>query len=476
MKRELKYILFLITGLSLAGCTDTIVDDGGGVDVPEAEKKAMVLMSVGNEKPESTRAGNITYMPNHVRFTAMMLTKATAQEDYTYGKPFYANMLVDNFGAGNSLYYQSTYKVPSDEKKDNYNNDDDASIFYWQNRLSHGFIGYIDDFNKALPWAKHQAGDSEYSASTEYFPKTLSGWNTSAPAAADGKEDKSVQNFLYTMKKDGTLLSWQQYEKFDLRNNSTITSMSMQKDPLIAYEEKVPESSSPEKNRVYLTFRHQLAQVQVNLKGSAESADIVASQIDGVALLGVSLEAYVFPYPQYGFKEIATTTPVLDADGNPAVDGDGNPIYEAIKSWGIMRQGNGNTKTELLRSAYAVPLTLEQQNANPPAGSQFDMFQMADGKQATGYLKGFEAIAFGNLKYLRIQWHENDENGNPDIQHIVQFPITDDRFKKLESGKRYIINLELRLGTVAAVSTEIVDWIPYTTVYESDGKVVKGGS
>lgn len=469
--KKFSYILYFVASILMAGCTDDIVDNGGGVDVPEAGQKEKVLIAVGNEKPANTRAGNISYMPNHVRFTATMLTKASAEEDYMYQKPFYANMLVDTYGAGNSLYYQSSYVAPATDKQDNYHNDDDASIFYWQNRLSHGFIGYIDDYNKALPWAKHQAGDADYSTATEYFPQTLSTWNNAAPATAVGKEDESVQNFLYTMKKDGTILSWQQYEKFDLRNAQAITSMSMQKDPLIAYEEKIPESSSPEKNRVYLTFRHQLAQVQVNLKGSEESANITASQIDSVALLGVSLEAYVFPYPAYGFTETPTSTPALDAEGNPILDANGDPTFEVDKSWGLIRQGE--SKKELLRQAYAVPLTLEQQNANPPAGSQFDMFTMAEGTQATGYLKGFEAIAFGNLKYLRIVWHENDLNGDPDIYHIVQFPITNDNFKKLDSGKRYIINLELRLGSIAVVKTEIVDWIPYETVYETNGTVVK---
>ena len=457
----------------MASCADSIVDGGGNTDVPEAEMKERVLMAVGTEKPEHTRAGNITYMPNHVRFTAMMLAKASTDEEYKYENPFFANMLVDTVGAGNSLYYQPTYVAPVKDKQDNYHNDDDASIFYWQNRLSHGFIGYIDDFNKALPWAIDQAkkpGSRELTDGDAYFPKTLSLWNIAAPATSEGKKDESVENILYTMKKDGTILSWQQYEKFDLRNDPTITSMSQQKDPLIASEEKIPESSSPEKNRVYLTFRHQLAQVQVNLKGSPESANITAEQIDSVALMGVSLEAYVFPYPEYGFTEVPTSIPAKDANGEPILDNDGNQTFEVEKKWSIVRQGDA--KKDLLRKAYAVPLTLEQQNANPPAGSRFDMFEMADGTQATGYLKGFEAIAFGDLKYLRIVWHEL-EGTEKSIEHVILFPITNENFKRLESGKRYIINLELRLGTVAAVSTEIVDWIPYTTVYESSGTVVK---
>lgn len=444
----------------MVGCTDSIIDNGN--NLPDGEQKEQVLMAVGTEKPEQTRAGNIIYMPNNVRFTAMMLTRSTADEDYNYQLPFNAYMLVDTKDFGNSLYYQSDYRTPTTLDQD-YKNDDDANIFYWQNRLKHGFIGYIDDYNKALPQAQGVAGAT-------YSPQPLSLWNNEGPATSDGKEDKNKTGFLYTMKKDGTILSWQQYVKIDLRNNPSITSMSMQKDPLIACEEKIPESSSPEKNRVYLTFRHQLAQVQVNLKGSEESADITADQIDAVALLGVSNEAYVFPYPEYGFTE--TSTPIVDANGDPVLDADGNETYDVTQTWGIVRQGE--TKTDLLRKAYAVPLTLDEQNANPPAGSRFDMFEMADGKQATGYLKGFEAIAFGDLKYLRIVWHEKEGNVKS-IEHVIQFPITDNRFKKLESGKRYIINLELRLGTVASVKAEIVDWISDdpSVYYESSGTVVK---
>lgn len=443
----------MAAGLFLTGCTDDIMENGGGGEA-DLEPGMKVLFAAGSEHMDQTRAGNISYMPNHVRFSAMMMIKSTKDEDYRYEHPFFANMVVDNQNAGNSLYYQDSYIAPVDEKKDHYNNDNDASIFYWQNRLSHGFIGYIDDYNKALPWAKHQADNSQYPDAGEYKPVKLDQWNTSAPGLKDDATgeiyyDKVDKNkdlpFLYTMEKSGRILRWQQYVAYDLTNKeSLITKMSQQQDPLIAYEEKVPEGSSAEKNRVYLTFRHQFAQVQVNLKGSEESAPLTVDQIDSVALQGVAETAYIFPYPEYG-----------------VVDG----------SMEIIRQGNSHK--DLLREAYAVPLTLAQMNANPPAGSTFYLFEMEPGTQATGYLKGFEAIAYGNLANLRIVWHENDTEGNPDIYHRVTFPITDDRFKTLQSGKRYIFNLEMRRGTLAAIMAEIVDWIPYNIVYEEKGTIVK---
>lgn len=449
----------MAAGLFLTGCTDDIIENGGGGEVG-MEPGTKVLFAAGSEHMDQTRAGNISYMPNHVRFSAMMMIKSAAEEEYRYEHPFFANMVVDDQNAGNSLYYQDLYIAPKDEKKDHYNNDNDASIFYWQNRLSHGFIGYIDDYNKALPWAKKQAEDNEDENGNEngnvnaYFPQKLSLWNISGPGLKDPDTgeiyyDKDGVNkdlpFLYTMEKSARILRWQQYVAYDLTNKeSLITKMSQQQDPLIAYEEKVPEGSSAEKNRVYLTFRHQFAQVQVNLKGSEESAPLTVDQIDSVALQGVAETAYIFPYPEYG-----------------VVDG----------SMEIIRQGNSHK--DLLREAYAVPLTLKQMNDNPPAGSTFYLFEMEPGTQATGYLKGFEAIAYGNLANLRIVWHENDTEGNPDIYHRVTFPITDDKFKTLKSGKRYIFNLEMRRGTLAAIMAEIVDWIPYNIVYEEPGTIVK---
>lgn len=462
----------------MAACTDDIVDNGGGEGMPEGEQKSVVCLSAGAEQMMPTRAGNISYMPNHVRFSAMMLIHEEPGE-YKYEHPFFANMIVDNAGAGNSWYYKSDYKTP--EHYDSYNNDDDANAFYWQNRLSHGFVGYIDDYNKALPWAKHEAGDPEYSSLTvPYFPKTISDWNPTGPGigdVGDKKVDKdNTLPILYTLKKDGTILRWQQYQKFDLRRKAVgETKMSEQKDPLVAYTEKIPESSSPEKNRVYLTFRHQFAQVQVNLRGSKTSANINKEDIERVELLGVSEHAYVFPYPEYGC--VNDTTFVLD-EGHKVDDGNGNPKIDHVETlWTIARQGKD--RTELLRPALAEKVDLtkytEEHLKYNEFGTSFQLFDMAESDVMEGYIKGYEGIAYGNLGALRIVWHEDVHNSENDVVHDIVFKITDDKFKVLESGKRYIFNLELRRGTLAVIKAVIDDWIPYETEYITDGTVVKQG-
>lgn len=470
MKRDIKYIVLMASAMLMTGCTDDLLESAGrGEDVPELAGKEIVYLSAGTEQLSATRAGNINYMPSKVRFSAMMIIHEGPGE-YKYEHPFFANMIVDNAGAGNSWYYKSDYSTPT--SYDSYDNDDDANAFYWQNRLLHGFVGYIDDYNKALPWAQGATGASEY------FPKTISDWNPNGPGIGD-EGDKKVDKdntlpILYTLQKDGTILRWQQYEKFDLRNKSGETKMSVQKDPLVAYTEKIPESSSPEKNRVYLTFRHQFAQVQVNLRGSKTSANINKEDIERVELLGVSEYAYVFPYPEYGC--VNDTTFVLDSDGHKVDDGNGNPKIDHVEtSWTIARQGD--ERTELLRPALAEKVDLtkysEAQLKTNEFGTSFRLFDMAESNIMEGYIKGYEGIAYGNLGALRIVWHEDVNNPENDVVHDIIFKITDDKFKVLESGKRYIFNLELRRGTLAVIKAVIDDWIPYETVYESVGTVMK---
>lgn len=405
----------------MCSCTDDLLENGGE-DAPQVVQKEVVYLSAGNEMLENTRAGKIIYMPNGVRFTSMMLFKESDAEevDYKYEHPFNAYMLVENTGDGNSLYYQSDYHSPT--KTDDYRNDQDASIFYWQNRLSHAFIGYIDDYHRALAGANAETNN--------YTPQPIS-WDLRAPKNEEGKKDPNVTNFMYKMKKDGTIYSWQQYESFDLTRGSQMTVMADQPDPLIACEEEQPKYSSAEKNRVYLTFRHQFAQVQVNLKANLESVTLQENQIIGVELLGVAETAYVFPYPEYGYNETTDT-------------------------WSIMRQGSAK---KLLRVPEFEAITIDKIEKYPPYGTAFNMFPMDAAKVATGYIKGFEAIAFGNLPALRIKWQETESEGG--VMHEIVFNITDTKFNKLESGKRYIFNLELRRGTLAVINADIIDWIPF---------------
>lgn len=441
---------------ALTSCRDDLTI-GNGVEEPQVEQNSrdMVMLSAGDEQLMQTRAGKISPMPNLVRFAAMMLVRAGESQDYKYGQPVNAYMIVEENNAGNSLYYQQSYTNPG-SNIDSYRNDNDATIFYWQNRLKHAFIGYIDDYHKALKCA--QDGEPAYT------PKLLSSWLTNPDELTDAQK----QNFLLTKNEDGVVTSWQQFERIDLSTNGK-GSMEEQPDPLIAYKEQAPQGSNPETNRVYLTFRHQLSQIQVNLKGSETSANILAEQILNVEMLGVSEYACVYPYPEYGF----TTREVSPAIGEDPEAEDYVPaVYEDV--WGIVRQGEDEPK--LLRTATGgyVDLTkyTEEQLTDNPFGTSFDMFEM--GEATTGYLKSFEAIAFGRLEALRITWKERDDEGG--VEHVVTFKIPEDKdeFRNLESGKRYIYNLELRRGTLAVIRAVIDDWIPYTEPeYKADGTIVK---
>ena len=44
------------------------------------------------------------------------------------------------------------------------------------------------------------------------------------------------------------------------------------------------------------------------------------------------------------------------------------------------------------------------------------------------------------------------------IEHVVTHRITENDFRYLQSGVRYIHNLELRRGTLAVIKTEILPW------------------
>ncbi len=514
MKHILKYILITVFAFALQACDDDILDSGKG-SMPTQEEDSIgsiVMLSAGNEAlSNTTRAAKVNYMPSKIRFTTMMLVKINEESEYKYQQPVNAYMIVDNDGVGNSWYYKKDYSTPI--HFDDYKNDDDATVFYWQNRNTHGFIGYIDDYNKAL---KSLAQDGE-----PYNPKSMSGWITDEVSASS---DANKGKFIFTKDDEGIVNRWQQFEKVDLRN-STYTGKSIgdMPDPLIAYAEKKPVGSAAESNRVYLTFRHQLSQIVVNLKGSKESADLKADQIDKVELLGVSEYAYVFPYPEYGFttqiiggnesgsndegNDDADNSNSDEDDSNAGDDGsdtgngdlgnddgddsnneggeDGNDSNddggddgdngnnddgdagnnddgsddgddEIIKIWSIIRQGKTQ---ELLRKAMGSVTAPEKYTEEEPYGTSFTMFNKSEVEE--NYLKSFECVAFGNLDALRITWHEEGENG---ISHVITFKISDAKFKELESGKRYIYNLELQRGTLAVVRTVIDDWIPLETL------------
>ena len=416
--------MVMLLGIAAASCSDTA--DIVSPSSPEAENNDIVLFSAGSEMVQGTRAATVLNMPNKVRFAASMYYQ-DANGKYILN-PWYAFLQVDNGGLGNSNYRKGTFAEPADNKKDHYNNDTESHIFYWQNRKPHIFIGYIDNYNAA--YANATAGEPNY------VPNDL----------------ESHDN--YDIMENKEVVRQQMCKHFDLRNPMVgdtyqWTKMADQYDPLIACSEKQPEAANIESNRVYLTFKHQFSQVQVNLKGG-ESTNLIADQIDAVEMLGISEAADVFPFVDY-----ASATP--EEGGSPA-----EPE--------IIKYNDGYIRTAIAKPVDITTYTDEQIDRNP-YGTTFDMFKADD--VTLGYLKRFEAIAYGDLGALRIHWHEIDTTKpeNHGIDHIVTFAITDDDFIHMKSGKRYVYNLEIRRGTLAVVRTVIDDWEPYETVYNEEGTI-----
>lgn len=440
-------------------CKDNIIPEDSPVENPteEADSTHMpVLFSTSGEVIGQTRAGQIKLMPNNIRFSAMMFSKESRRSDYRYSQPSYANLVVEATNEGNCLYTKGDFILPSDEKnangeylnRDNYRNDKNADVFYWANRLNHAFIGYIDDYNKALTGANLVTSLDNQNNNT-YIPTDLRNWDFSAP-----KTQPAGKHFIFTQEEDNApAYRWQQYEEFSLENPTTNswTKIEDMPDPLIAVTEVAPEGGTAEANRVHLVFRHQLAQVQVNLKGSDYGGgDIQPDYIQGVALWGVAEKVQVFPYPEYGYE---------DADGASTGEGITMIMQGADKS--------------VLRKAQAEPIKLNDTKydntiGKNPYGSSFSMFNMQS--PSSGYLKSYEAIAYGTIEAIRIVWEEHIAGSDTTIPHEITYKVTNSEMKQLESGKRYIFNFELRRGTLAVIKAEIVDWIPY----EEDGYVAPG--
>lgn len=200
---------------------------------------------------------------------------------------------------------------------------------------------------------------------------------------------------------------------FDLTRGST-TSMADQPDIVQAVEIQAPNGATQESNRVNLYFKHQFSQVQVNIRNSIDnSVTIGAGDIQKVELLGVTETGYVFTE--------------LDKDGK-------------LKT---------ATYQDIDFSKYT-----EQQLKDNQYGTSFEMYGLPESETEYGYLKSFNAIAYGQLEAIRITWKENDT----EFVHASTYRIPSPELMNLQSGVRYVWNIEIRRGTLAVIRAEIVDW------------------
>ena len=223
---------------------------------------------------------------------------------------------------------------------------------------------------------------------------------------------------------DSTRYKNQYMRAYDL-TKGTKNTMSEQPDPIQAVVTMSPAGATPEANRVKLFFKHQFSQIQVNLKNSQDASVIIDSTlIESVELLGVAETGYVAYCIQPNGTVPATTSAPINLD---------DPKYDAT----------------------------EKEN---PYGSCFSLFKR---ESVPGYLKSFEGIAFGTLQGIRITWKESkDENA---VKHVATYKGV--KNKTLESGKKYIYNMELRRSLIAQVKAEVVAWEMDQTNYEADGTI-----
>lgn len=423
-RRYSYFILYaLFFSIALCCCTEervVAVGGGNGYGGSGDPTGYPVLFTSGNLTPATTRSAGIPYMAQHGRFVCSMYYHPGTND--TDSSAFELNdvaWLRVNDDLGNSVYWNKEYDDRSDSQLDDYGFDKTATIFYWQNRLTHAFLALAD-----------------------YHQLTINDGATTA----QGKLKMYPAGDDYASDDDTTeVKNLKSLNTYDLTRGSR-DAIAEQPDPILAFTVMKPAGATQESNRVRLYFKHQFSQIQVNLRGADDhSANISAEQIDSVELLGVSTEGYV---------------------------------------------RNRLNANDSIDAAWGKPVDLEEYsdsllNINK-WGTAFSMFDMAKGIDedgvagddgyAIGFLKSFNAIAFGRLEALRITWHEGTK-ADPGIVHQSTFviPQTNDageQLQELASGKRYVYDLELRRGTLAVIRTQILDWMQKEPlVYGTDGTI-----
>ena len=389
---KIKYLHIAMVALLMAGCSETEIDNG------QQQKGGMpVLFSAGNTDIALTRGESAAYMPIDSRFVCSMFFHAGANDENT--APYYTdqpsedvNMVTTwlkiNNNTGNAVYWNKDFK---DATIGDYGFDDAAKCFYWQNRLNHIFLA-LTYYNKL----KTQDGTDDATTGTlKLFPDV---------------ETQYKEQFMLA---------------YDLTRGQK-TSMSQQPDPILALETARPSGGTPEANRVKLFFKHQFAQIQVNLKSSLDESTVIKDEwIESVELLGVAETGYV-PY-------CILPDGTLPAVTSLPINVDDDKYQETIK--------------------------------DNPYGSSFNMFQRST--PVGGYLKSFECIAFGKLQGIRITWRESDAADA--VKHVATYKGVKNLI--LKSGTKYIYNMELRRSLIAEVTAKIKPWEMDISNYSTNGTI-----
>lgn len=357
------YNISIIIAFLLTGCTAEQEAYDEGLQQTD---RMPVLFAAGNTEVTVTRAASASYMPASSHFVCSMFFHAGANDNND--TEFYTDSspLIADVNT-----FTSTLTIDGSLGNAIYDNE---KSFYWQNRLNHVFLALAD--NNRL----------------------------------DEAPEVTVGNKI----------------TYDLTRTDAMNGMADQPDPMVAHVIMTPAGATAEANRVKLFFKHQFAQVQVNLKNAQdESVTIGATQIMSVELLGVAENAYV-AYAITPTGEVPATT--------------SEPINVDDAKYSQTKKEN-------------------------PYGSSFQLFQRTT--TPPGYLKSFEGIAFGTLQGIRITWKESDQVDA--VVHKATFKGV--KNLALESGKKYIYNIELRRSLIAQVKAEITDWVEDKTVYETDGTI-----
>ena len=379
--------LYIAFALLVASCSETEIDES-----QDPVRSMPVLFSAGNTEATVTRA-TASYMPKNSHFVCSMFFHAGVND--TIGSEFGAPVADVNMttawlkisnSTGNAVYWNKAYSEVVKDSLDIYGFDVNSKCFYWQNRLNHIFLALTDN---------HDLDGSISNGSLKIYPDVT---------------DKYKDKYMLA---------------YDLTRGQK-TSMSEQPDPILALETARPSGGTPEANRVKLFFKHQFAQIQVNLKSSLDESAVIKDEwIESVELLGVAETGYV-PYcilPD-GTLPAVTSLPInVDAD----------KYQKTIK--------------------------------DNPYGSSFNMFQRST--PVGGYLRSFECIAFGTLQGIRITWRESDATDA--VKHVATYKGV--KNLTLKSGTKYIYNMELRRSLIAEVTAKIKPWEMDTSNYSTNGTI-----